>query len=175
VNGLYFLAAARYYAGRVKQYLFPMMITNIHNHKNSALLTLLLLVCLLGSACTRQHTYAAPTIIGSNAVIDISSLNTATPLFLTYHYKGKRINFFILRLDSGVQSYLDACASCYHHKQGYRPDEGLVTCRYCNMKFPIYKLEKGLGSCYPIKIAGKAEDGEYLISLAVLNGAAKMF
>ena len=101
------------------------MITNVHNHKNSALLTILLLASLLCFACTSQHTYAAPTIIGSNAVIEISSLKTATPLFLTYHYKGKLINFFVLRLDSGVQSYLDACASCYHHQQGYRPDDGV--------------------------------------------------
>ncbi len=60
-------------------------------------------------------------------------------------------------------------------KQGYRPDDGVVTCRYCNMKFPIYKLEKGLGSCYPIRIAGRAENGNYLISLAELEGAAKLF
>jgi len=152
-----------------------MMIMNVHNLKSSALPTILLLASFLCSACARQHTYAAPTIIGSNAVIEISSLKTATPLFFTYQYQGKRINFFVLRLDSGVQSYLDACASCYHHRRGYRPDDGLVTCRYCNMKFPIYKLEKGLGSCYPIKIAGKAEEGKYLISLAVLEDAARMF
>jgi uncharacterized membrane protein len=152
-----------------------MMIKNISGQKNSVLLTVLLLASLLGSACTSQHIYAAPTIVGPNAVVDISSLKTATPLFFTYQYQGKRINFFVLRLDSGVQSYLDACASCYHHQRGYRPDDGLVTCRYCNMKFPIYKLEKGLGSCYPIKIEGKAEEGKYLISLAVLEGAAKLF
>lgn len=150
------------------------MITNLHNHKSS-LLTVLLLVSLLGPACTNQHTYTAPTIIGANAVIEISTLKTATPLFLTYQYQGKVINFFVLRLESGVQSYLDACASCYHHKQGYRPDDGAVTCRYCNMKFPVYKLEKGLGSCYPIKIAGKIEQGNYFISLAVLEGSARMF
>ncbi len=78
-------------------------------------------------------------------------------------------------MESGIQSYLDACASCYHHKQGYRPDDGAVTCRYCNMKFSIYKLEKGLGSCYPIKIKGKAEKDKYMISHAVLEGAAKLF
>jgi len=152
-----------------------MMTPNLYNHKSSALLTIVLLASLLGSACTNQHTYAAPTIIGSNAVIEIATLQTAAPLFLTYQYKGKLINFFVLRLDSGIQSYLDACASCYHHQQGYRSDDGSVTCRYCNMKFPIYKLEKGLGSCYPIKIAGKTEDGKYLISLATLENAAKMF
>jgi uncharacterized membrane protein len=151
-----------------------MISMNLHNHK-SFLLTVLLLAALLGSACTSQHTYAAPTVIGVNAVIEISSLKTATPLFLTYQYKGKRVNFFVLRLDSGVQSYLDACASCYHHQQGYRPEEGQVTCRYCNMKFPIYKLEKGLGSCFPIKLEGKAEQGKYLISLAALEEASKMF
>jgi uncharacterized membrane protein len=152
-----------------------MMTANIYNRKNAAVLTVLLLASFLCSACARQHTYAAPTIIGPNAVIEISSLKTATPLFFTYQYQGKRINFFVLRLDSGVTSYLDACASCYHHQRGYRPDDGLVTCRYCNMKFPIYKLEKGLGSCYPVKIEGKAEEGKYLISLAVLESAAKMF
>jgi len=152
-----------------------MRIMNVHNLKNRALPTILLLASLLGSACARQHIYAAPTIIGSNAVIEISSLKTATPLFFTYQYQGKRINFFVLRLDSGVQSYLDACASCYHHQRGYRPDDGLVTCRYCNMKFPIYKLEKGLGSCYPVKLEGKVEQGKYLITIAALEGAAKMF
>jgi hypothetical protein len=152
-----------------------MMSMNVHNHKNRAVSTILLLLALLGTACTRQQTYTAPTIIGANAVIEISSLKTATPLFFTYRYKGKLINFFVLRLESGVQSYLDACASCYHHQQGYRPEDGVVTCRYCNMKFPIYKLEKGLGSCYPIKLAGKAEQGNYLISLAALEDAANMF
>jgi len=152
-----------------------MMIRNLHVLNNSGLLTFVLLASLFGLACTNQHTYAAPSIIGSHAVIEIASLKTATPLFFTYRYNGKLINFFVLRLDSGIQSYLDACASCYHHKQGYRPDDGSVTCRYCNMKFPIYKLEKGLGSCYPIKLEGKTEQGNYLISLAALEDAARMF
>lgn len=152
-----------------------MLIKKLPTHADSALWTILVLVSFLGSACTSQQTYAAPTVVGANAVIEISSLQTATPLFLTYRFNGKRINFFVLRLDSGVTSYLDACASCYHHQQGYRPDDGAVTCRYCNMKFPIYKLEKGLGSCYPIKLAGKVEQGKYLISLSALQDAAKMF
>ncbi len=146
-----------------------------HNHTTSALLVILLLATLLGSACTSRHTYAAPTIVGSNAVIELSALKTAVPLFLTYHYQGKRINFFVLRLDSGIQSYLDACASCYHHKQGYRPEDGAVTCRYCNMRFPVYKLDKGLGSCYPVKLAGKTGQGNYVISVAALEDAAAMF
>ncbi len=141
----------------------------------SALLITLLLASLAGSACASRHTYAAPAIVGANAVIDISSLKTATPFFLTYRYQGKQINFFVLRLDSGVQSYLDACASCYHHKQGYRPGDGAVTCRYCNIKFSVYKLEKGLGSCYPIKLKGKTEAGNYLISRAALENAATLF
>jgi hypothetical protein len=152
-----------------------MKITNVYSRKIAAVVTFLLLVTFVGPACTSQHTYAATTVIGANAVIEISSLPTATPLFLTYRYNGKRINFFVLRLDSGVTSYLDACASCYHHQQGYRPEEGVVTCRYCNMKFPVYKLEKGLGSCFPIKLEGRAEQGKYLISIAALEDAAKMF
>jgi uncharacterized membrane protein len=148
---------------------------DLYAHKRILPAAILLAVVFFGSACTSQHTYTAPTVIGANAVIDISTLKTATPLFLTYRYQGKKINFFVLRLDSGVQSYLDACASCYHHRQGYRPEDGQVTCRYCNMQFPIYKLEKGLGSCFPIKLEGKTEQGNYLISLTALEEAAKMF
>ena len=85
-----------------------MKISNLHNHASSALLMIVFLASLSGTACTRQPTYASPTIIGANAVIDTSSLKPATPLFFTYHYKGKPISFFVLQMDAGVQSYLDA-------------------------------------------------------------------
>ncbi len=72
-------------------------------------------------------------------------------------------------------SFLDACASCYTHKRGYQSDEGRVTCRECGMKFSIHQLEKGLGSCYPINIEGRVEDGKYLIPVAALENAVAMF
>ena len=43
------------------------------------------------------------------------------------------------------------------------------------MKFSVYKLEKGLGSCFPIKIEGRMENGKYLIPIAVLEAEAGKF
>ena len=43
------------------------------------------------------------------------------------------------------------------------------------MSFSVYKLEKGLGGCYPIQISGKMEQGNYLIPLATLEGHANKF
>ncbi|HEX9020309.1 MAG TPA: Fe-S-containing protein, partial [Nitrospirota bacterium] len=74
-----------------------------------------------------------------------------------------------------VSSYLDACASCYIHKRGYEYKGGTVICRHCGTQFPVPKLEKGLGSCYPIKIEGRMENGKYLIPAATLEAAADKF
>ena len=129
----------------------------------------------LTAACTRQPSYPAALQEGLDFVIDPSGLQPDHPQFYTYLYQDKKISYFVLRIDGQVSSFLDACASCYSHKQGYRHDDGAVTCRYCNMRFPVYKLEKGLGSCYPIKIDGRMENGKYRIPVATLIASADKF
>ena len=151
------------------------MITGVHDHKLCAAVALFLFFSLLGAACTSQQKYASPTVVGSAVVIEVSSLQPETPRFFTYQYNNKNINFFVLRMDTGVQSYLDACASCYPHKLGYRCEEGSVVCKACGMKFSVYKLEHGLGGCYPIKIPGRIENGNYFIPLAALEAEAGKF
>jgi uncharacterized membrane protein len=130
---------------------------------------------LLCSSCSHQPAYPSAEQSGSNIVIDAASLQPEVPKFYTYRFQGKNINYFVLTIQGRVSSFLDACASCYAHKQGYRCDDGAVVCRYCNMKFSVYKLEKGLGSCYPIKIEGRMENGKYLIPLAALEAEAGKF
>ena len=152
-----------------------MMITGVHDHKLCAAVALFLFFSLFGAACTRQQKYAAPTIVGSAVVVEVSSLQPETPRFFTYQYNNKNINFFVLRMDTGVQSYLDACASCYPHKLGYKCEDGSVSCRACGLKFSVHKLEKGLGGCYPIRIEGRMENGRYLIPLASLEAEAEKF
>ena len=77
--------------------------------------------------------------------MDAAALKPEVPQFFTYQYQGKNISFFVIKMDQKVISFLDACASCYPHKRGYRCDDSSVTCRACSMKFSLYKLEKGLG------------------------------
>jgi uncharacterized membrane protein len=140
-------------------------------------LFLVLTVLTIFSACTHQPVYPSPSVAGKDVTISIASLKQDIPQFYTYRSQGKNISFFVLRLDNKVLAFLDACASCYPHKQGYRYEENSnsVTCRYCNMNFSLYKLEKGLGGCYPIKIEGRMDEGKYIIPVAKLESAASRF
>jgi uncharacterized membrane protein len=133
------------------------------------------LMLIILSACSRQVSYPSPVRIGSDIVIDMSSLEFDVPKFYTYQFQGKKVNFFVIRMDDKTLSFLDACASCYPRKQGYRCEDNSVICRYCNVKYPLGKLEKGLGNCYPIKIEGRMEKGKYLISADTLEKSVDKF
>jgi uncharacterized membrane protein len=133
------------------------------------------LLAVLASSCTQHPVYPAPTVIGQNVVIDTASLQPEVPKFFSLQYEGKKVTFFVLRVHDSVSSFLDACMTCYPHRMGYRNEDAAVTCRYCNMKFSIFKLEKGIGGCYPIKIEGKTDKGSYLIPLSVLEKEADKF
>lgn len=126
-------------------------------------------------SCSRQTVYPAPSLAGSNVVVDVTELKGDIPQFFTYRYQGKNISFFVIKIDDDILSFLDACVTCYPHKQGYRYEEGVVVCRACNQRFPVYKLEKGIGNCYPIKIAGRMENGKYLIHRSSLEQEAGKF
>ncbi len=133
------------------------------------------LVFVILSACSRQVSYPSPTQIGSDIVVDTAALELEVPQFYTYRFQNKQINFFVIKMNDKTLSFLDACASCYPHKQGYRYENNSVVCRYCNIRFPISKLEKGIGNCYPIKINGRIEQGKYLIPVTTLEEAANKF
>jgi uncharacterized membrane protein len=135
--------------------------------------SLILLPILL--SCTRQPVHQGPQVAGTDVVIDAAALKTEVPEFYTYHLEGKSINFFVLRMQDKVLSFLDACTSCYHRKRGYRAGDGKVSCRDCNMTYALYKLEKGLGGCYPIKLEGRTKNGKYFISLSSLKAVSDKF
>jgi uncharacterized membrane protein len=126
-------------------------------------------------SCSTQPHYPIAEVSGQNVIVDPAVLQPGVPKFYSFLYHHKTINFFVLKIQDKVTSFLDACASCYSYKQGYRCEEGSVICRHCNMKFPVHKLEQGLGSCFPIKIEGKMENGKYLISTALLEAQADKF
>ena len=134
------------------------------------------LVVLFLASCAKQPDYPEPERIGSDVVINISSLKPATPEFFTYHYnKSRNINFFVINIDGKIFSYFDACERCYHKKLGYRFDNGNVVCRACNISLPVSEIEKGLGSCAPIKLEGHVKDGKYFISASSIESKAEKF
>ena len=134
------------------------------------IITLFALAVLTGvTSCSRQPIYPPPAVSDGNAVVDVSALKPETPQFFTYTYRGKNISFFVIRMNGGVQSYFDACVTCYPKKRGYQNKDGYIECRACDMHFSVYKLEKGMGGCYPIKLEGRMENGRYLIPVAALE------
>ena len=141
----------------------------------TAVASLVISILLLNSSCSHQPTYPSAPQNGPNIVIDTTGLQSEVPKFYTYHFQGRSINYFILNIQGRVSSFLDACASCYSFKQGYRCDDGSIVCRHCDMKYSVYDLEKGLGSCFPIKIEGRMDNGKYFIPIAVLEAEAGKF
>jgi uncharacterized membrane protein len=148
---------------------------HLQRRQRCAYRLILLFAVITFAACTSQPKYSSPATIGTDVVVEIASLQPETPRFFTYQYHGKNISFFVMNMKSGVQSYFDACASCYPHKRGYHYEKGTVTCRNCDQHFSVNKLDKGLGGCFPIKIEGRTEKGKYLIPLATLEAEVDKF
>ncbi len=142
---------------------------------NRIYLFLLVILPIIFLSCSRQPVHPAPAIEGRNAVIAVTALKGEVPQFYTYQYQGKNISFFVLKMNDKVSSFFDACVSCYPHKLGYRYEDDVVVCKACNMRFPVYRLEKGIGGCYPIRLEGRVENGKYLISLAAIETEAGKF
>jgi uncharacterized membrane protein len=140
-----------------------------------AIILSMTLALMTFTSCSRQPVYPSPPMEGANVVIDIAALQADAPKFYSYLYQGNKINFFVFKVRESVLAFLDACASCYPHKRGYHYEKGAVTCRNCDQKFAINKLDKGLGGCYPIRIEGRVEKGRYIIPVAVLEKEADKF
>ena len=134
-----------------------------------------LFVFLSLGACARQPSYPEPPRLGNDVAVDSETLKPEIPVFFTYHYRGKKINFFVINTGGRVLSFLDACARCYPEKRGYRFDSGHLICRECNVTYSVSDIEKGVGSCFPIRITGNLQDGKYLIPLSTLEGMAAKF
>lgn len=127
-------------------------------------LSLLLLI-----SCSRQPVYPVPAIEGSDIVIDAGTLGPDIPKFYTYHYRGKNINFFVIKINGEILSFLDACINCYPAKLGYRFDSGYIICKRCNVKYSVSEVEKGFGGCFPICISGHLREGKYRIPVSELQ------
>lgn len=131
--------------------------------------------CLMLSSCSGRPEYPEPVLKGSNVAIDADDLGSGVPVFYTHRSGGKNINFFVVKIDKKVLSFLDACMTCYHRKRGYSHEKGRLVCRACGMEYNVSKIENGLGGCFPIKIEGRLKGRDYLIPVSTLDAAADKF
>lgn len=134
-------------------------------------LYLSLLCIMLLTACSRYPAYSKASVSGDEVTIDVLSLEADVPRFFTYSSGLKNINFFVIKIDNEVFSFLDACFSC-KSDLGYTFSNGHFTCKECGIKYSVSEVKNGLGSCYPIRIPGKLKDGKYYIPLVALQKPA---
>jgi len=130
---------------------------------------------VLLAACSRQPRYPAPPVSGSDIVITIATLPQDAPQFYTLNADRRPVSFFVIRLSDKVISYFDACVNCYRQKMGYGFENGFMVCRACSTNYSIYKLDKGIGGCYPIVLKGVVDGGTYRIPVASVEAQAGKF
>jgi uncharacterized membrane protein len=135
----------------------------------------ILLFFLSLGACAKQPSYPEPPRSGNDVAVDIGMLRPEIPVFFTHRYQGKRISFFVVKVDDKVLSFFDACARCYPAKLGYRFESGTLICRECNLRYPVTGIEKGVGSCIPIRLEGSVQNGKYRVPLSALEKMVDKF
>lgn len=132
-------------------------------------------VALLNTACSKSTHYPEPAVKGAEITIDADKIKPGKPGFFTFRQHDKGINFFVVRIDDRMLSFLDSCAKCYASSLGYVYENGSLRCRKCNVKYSMSEIEKGIGSCYPIKIPGRLQDGKYIIDISTLQNLSAKF
>jgi len=136
---------------------------------------ILLLPILMLTSCAKKPIYPEAPVSGEAIMIDIKTLKETPPVFYSFRYKDKRIDFFVVKVNDEVQSYFDACAKCYPEKLGYRHDKQYIVCKKCDVRYSIESLKIGIGSCYPIILKGKTEGDKYIIDKKSVIEGEKYF
>ncbi len=132
---------------------------------------LLLIFILFLAACSKPTEYPKALASSEDVIIDTLSLQPDTPQFFTYSSGNKDINFFVIKIDNEVLSFLDACLSC-ESKLGYTFGNGHFTCKECGIEYSVSEIKNGIGSCYPIRLPGTLRAGKYYISVLELKKSA---
>lgn len=126
-------------------------------------------------SCSRQPVHPGPAVAGADIIIYAEALQDGIPQFFSYRFQDKHINFFVVRFEGRILSFLDACMKCYPKKLGFRFKDGTIACKACNERYPVSEIEKGFGSCYPVRIKGKVEEDKYFITAKELENTGARF
>jgi uncharacterized membrane protein len=140
------------------------------------ILTALLLLAVLGAACRdKTSSHRAVSFKGPEVSIDVRALKEGLPEFYAASPNSKDVWFFLIKVNGEVQSYFDACLSCYERKLGFREEGGYIVCKSCNVRYPVEELRTGIGGCYPIHLKGQLQGNEYVITRENLAKGERFF
>ncbi len=133
------------------------------------------MACALLLSCSQRPVYPAVPFDGKEARVPLAGIETNRPVFHTISLDGKQINYFVVKTKDGVSSYFDACAKCYPRRLGYKPDGDHVVCRACGVRYSSGDLKEGIGSCYPIRLAGRVDGIFYVIDRKAFEAGERYF
>ncbi|OGW25081.1 MAG: hypothetical protein A2X59_00365 [Nitrospirae bacterium GWC2_42_7] len=136
---------------------------------------MILFAATLLCSCIDKSSFKQISFDGSRAVADIKNLKEKQAEFYTASIDGRKIDFFIVMVNGEVQSYFNACLTCYPKKLGFRFKNRGVICRTCNVSYPVDTLKDGVGNCYPIKLRGNRDNDRYVIMKEDLMAGSKYF
>jgi uncharacterized membrane protein len=129
---------------------------------------------ILFSACEKKAAYPGAPVSADEVRVVLAHLEESLPVFYSFGHDGKRVNFFVIKANGVVGSYLDACRKCSKRKKGYRFVDDRLECIACGESYPPARLN-GVGSCYPIPIKGSLQGRHYAIKVSELIKARKYF
>jgi len=129
---------------------------------------LILLLATLAYSCARDSSYPEAAAKDSEIAVDTASLQPDVPKFFSYSGPDGKIDFFVIRIDGAVYSFLDACLSCTPRK-GFSFSHGYFTCKVCGTKYSVGEVKHGIGGCYPIRVPGEQRRDKYYIKVSSLD------
>ncbi len=125
-------------------------------------------------SCARTPSYPEATATDGEIRFAIETLTEDKPALFSFHHEGRRINYFVLKINGRVESYFDACAKCSPKKLGYRVSGGRLVCAACGQRYRMDDLG-GIGSCYPLRLEGRVEGASYVIEKDDIVKGARYF
>lgn len=146
--------------------------------RRGALLALLLGTLLPGSGCSGDAARYPEVRARDGAVaVELAGIGAASGRFLSFRSGGgKVVDFLVYRDGSGApHAVLDACRTCYRWRKGYLLSRGEVVCVKCDMVFRLDDLEKGTGSCVPIRLETQRRGETLIVPAAALEAGARYF
>ncbi len=132
---------------------------------------LILILC----SCAKGPSYIQAPFNGYTSEIDVSTLLPKQPRFYSLSFEGKKITFFLVRVNGEIQSYFNACRECYPKKLGFSFEEGFMKCRFCSEQWPLVSLRDGIGGCCPIPLRGVLNGDKYVINRDAIMEGMKFF
>ncbi len=126
-------------------------------------------------SCAKGPSYIQAPFNGDTSAIDVNALMPKQPRFYSLTIEGKKISFFLVKVNGEIQSYFNACKECYPEKSGFRFEEGHMKCRSCDERWPLENLRDGIGGCRPIPLKGTLRGEKYIVTREALLEGMKFF